>query len=89
MPTTRPRHVVTESDRLADALNAAAKRWPADAHNRAKLLMHLVEEGIRVMDLDHKRRQKARAKAVRQTSGVLAGAYGPHHLEELREDWPG
>ncbi len=88
MPTTRPRHVITESDRLADALDAAAKRWPADAHNRAKLLMHLVEEGIRVVDLDHERRQAARAKAVRETAGALAGAYGHRYIEELREDWP-
>ena len=87
MPTTRPRHVITESDRLADALDAAAKRWPADAHNRAKLLMHLVEEGMRVVDLDHKRRQVARAKAVHETAGILAGAYGHRYLEDLQEDW--
>ncbi len=28
VPTTRPRHVVTETDDLADALDAAARLWP-------------------------------------------------------------
>jgi hypothetical protein len=88
MPTTRPRHVITESDRIAEALDAAAKRWPADANNRARLLLHLVEEGFRAIDEDHERRQATWAEKVRQTAGVLPGVYGLRYLEELREDWP-
>ena len=88
MPTTRPRHVITESDRIAEALDAAARRWPADAHNRGRLLVRLVEEGMVVIRQDHERRQAAWAEAVRETAGVLAGVYGPRYLEELRKDWP-
>jgi glutathione S-transferase len=88
MPTTRPRHVITESDRIAEALDDAAKRWPADAHNRGRLLVRLVEEGIRVIHQDHDRRQTAWVEAVRETAGVLPGVYGSRYLEELREDWP-
>ncbi len=32
VPTTRPRHYVTETDELAAALDAAALRWPDAAH---------------------------------------------------------
>ncbi|MDQ1744816.1 MAG: hypothetical protein QOE23_3155, partial [Pseudonocardiales bacterium] len=45
MPTTRPRHLITETDPVAKALDDAAKRWPEDRDSRAKLLLHLVEEG--------------------------------------------
>ncbi len=88
MPTTRPRHVITESDRIAKALDAAAKRWPDDAHNRARLLARLVEEGIRAIEQDRERRQAAWAAVVRETAGVLPDAYGPDYLDELREEWP-
>jgi hypothetical protein len=88
MPTSRPRHVITETDRIAEALDAAARRWPADAHNRARLLVLLVEEGMAVIGQDRERRRAARAEAVRETAGVLPGVYGPRYLEELREDWP-
>jgi hypothetical protein len=50
--------------------------------------VRLVEEGIRVIDQDHDRRQAAWAEAVRETAGVLPGVYGSRYLEELREDWP-
>lgn len=89
MPTTRRRHVVTETDHVAQALDAAARRWPADAHNRARLLRHLLEEGIRVVNEDKKRQQEAWLQTVRETSGVLSNiSYGPRYLEEMREDWP-
>jgi hypothetical protein len=49
MPTTRPRHLITETDQVAKALDDAARRWPEDRHSRARLLLHLVEEGHRAL----------------------------------------
>lgn len=88
MPTTRPRHLITESDELAAALDDAAQRWPEDRNSRAKLLVHLAEEGHRALiaDTHHKRTQ--RLAAIRSTSGALTGTYGSRYLEQLREDWP-
>ena len=43
MPTTRPRHLVTETDELAAALNVAAHRWPG--LSRSQLLVRLALEG--------------------------------------------
>jgi glutathione S-transferase len=80
--------VITESDRIAEALDAAAKRWPADAHNRARLLLHLVEEGIRTIGEEREQAQEAWAEAVRETAGVLPEVYAHGYLQELREDWP-
>jgi hypothetical protein len=88
MPTTRRRHVITETDQIVRALDAAARRWPADSGNRAKLLARLVEEGHQAVVGQRERDANARRDAVARTSGVLTGVYGDGYLAELREDWP-
>jgi hypothetical protein len=88
MPTTRPRHLITETDPVAKALDDAAKRWPEDRDSRAKLLLHLVEEGHHALIEEDSQRKKARLAAVQRTSGALTGSYDAGYLEELREDWP-
>jgi hypothetical protein len=88
MPTTRPRHLITESDDLAAALDDAARRWPEDRHSRAKLLVHLAEVGHRALIADSQQKRMQRLAAIQSTSGSLSGAYGPGYLEQLREDWP-
>lgn len=87
MPTTRPRHFVTETDDLAEALNAAASRWPG--LSRAQLLVQLALEGHRAAQQVHDDRRRRRLDAVHQHSGILTGAYGPDYLERLHEEWPG
>ena len=86
MPTTRPRHVITETEEVAQALDDAARRWPEE-RSRAKLLLRLVREGHRVVAGEHERRATTRRDAVARTSGALTGVYGPDYLSALREDW--
>lgn len=86
MPTTRPRHVVTETDDLAEALDAAAERWPS--LSRAQLLTRLALEGHRAAQRAREERRRRRLGALDEHSGMLPGAYGPRHLARLREEWP-
>lgn len=88
MPTTRPRHVITETDEIAKALDQAAKRWPADRDSRTTLLRHLVDEGLRAVIDEQARKSAARRATVARTSGALSGAYGEDFLVELRREWP-
>lgn len=88
VPTARPRHVITESDVVARALDDAAHRWPNDSANRAKLLLHLVNEGHKALIGEQKGNAAARRRAVAATSGALTGLYGENYLDALREDWP-
>ena len=88
MPTTRPRHLITETDPVARALDDAAKRWPEDRDSRAKLLLHLIEEGHQALVEEAGQLREARLAAIQRTSGALTGTYQAGYLEQLREDWP-
>ncbi|MBA3525122.1 MAG: hypothetical protein H0T85_11365 [Geodermatophilaceae bacterium] len=88
MPTSRPRHLVTETDRVAVALDDAARRWPEAKASRGMLLLRLIEAGHdAVRDEASERRQQRRA-AIHRTSGAFTGTYGPGYLEQVRQDWP-
>jgi hypothetical protein len=87
MPTTRPRLTITETDELADTLDAAAARWP-EIRSRRELLLRLVEQGRQVLDRERTEATARRRDAVRRTSGALTGSYEPDYLERLRDDWP-
>jgi len=80
--------VITETEQIVRALDDAARRWPADGGNRAKLLARLVEEGHRAVISQLEHDVSARRDGVTRTSGVLTGAYGDGYLAGLREDWP-
>lgn len=86
MPTTRPRHFITETDDLAEALDAAAARWPG--LSRGQLLVRLALYGHHAAQQAHDERHRRRLAAVREHSGMLTGAYEPDHLARLHEEWP-
>lgn len=86
MPTTRPRHFVTETDDLAQALDEAAAQWPG--LSRAQVLVKLALEGHRAAQQARDERRRRRLAALHRHSGVLTGVYGPNYLHELREEWP-
>jgi hypothetical protein len=86
MPTTRPRHFVTETPDLAKALDAAAARWPE--LSRPQLLVRLALEGHRAAQNEQDERRRRRLAAVAEHSGLLTGTYGPEYLSGLRDEWP-
>lgn len=86
MPTTRPRHFVTETDDLAQALDAAAGRWPR--LSRAQALVQLALEGHRAAQHAHDENGRRKLAAIRKHSGMLTGAYGADYLDRLRDEWP-
>ncbi|MGH9062371.1 MAG: hypothetical protein ACRD0L_00035 [Acidimicrobiales bacterium] len=86
MPTTRPRHLVTETDELRAALDAASQRWPD--LSRPRLLVRLAMEGHHAAEQAHEEHRRRRLAVLLDHSGILTGAYGRGYLAELREDWP-
>jgi hypothetical protein len=88
VPTTRRRHLITETEEVVRALDAAAERWPEDSASRSKLLLRLLREGHRALVEHHEDRLAVRRDAVERTAGALKGVYGENYLAQLREDWP-
>jgi hypothetical protein len=88
MPTTRPRHAITETDEVAHALSDAARQWPHDRERPAKLLLDLVREGHRAITADAERAATDRRAAIARSGGALTGLYPAGYLERLRGDWP-
>lgn len=86
MPTTRPRHLVTETDELSEALDAAALRWPD--LSRGQLVARLAVEGHRAVAAEHGRRREQRLAVLRAHSGALTGVYDASDRERLRAEWP-
>lgn len=88
MPTSRPRHSITETDEVSRALDDASHRWPEDGAARSKLLLRLLREGHRAITDDRKAQVQRRRDRVERTSGALTGAYARGYLSDLRADWP-
>lgn len=81
MPTTRPRHIITETPEIEAALNAAAARYPGDS--RADLVRRLVVRGADALAADLGRRRAV----LERVAGRYGNLYGPGYLDDLREDW--
>ena len=73
---------------VAQALEEAAERWPAERDHRGRLLVKLIEAGHRALSERDERQVTRRKEALARTRGVLTGVYGPGYLEEMRGDWP-
>ncbi len=86
MPTSRPRHQVTETETVARALDRAAKRWPGEP--RSKLLLRLVDAGGDALEQHQRLEEQAHCSAVNASSGAYSDAFGADYLTQLREDWP-
>jgi hypothetical protein len=88
MPTTRPRHTLTETEDLAAALELAAQRWPEDASRPSRLLLRLVKAGERAIAPQQQRARERRRRAIERHHGQFTGVYPPDYLEKLRSEWP-
>ena len=88
VPTMKPRHAVTETPEVSEALHAAARRWPADRDRPARLLRHLIEEGFKSIEPENVERHNDRLDTLHRISGSYTGLHEPGHLEDLRAEWP-
>lgn len=86
MPTTRPRHQITETPAVAHALDLAARRWPHEP--RSRLLIRLIRAGSETLEAAHGEAARHRQQAIAASSGKYADEFGDDYLAELRQDWP-
>lgn len=82
VPTARTRHVLTETDDLAEAIDAAAPQYPGES--RADVLRRLVRLGAEtIAEQQHRHRREVLDRA-----GRYPGLYPPGYLDRLRDEWP-
>ena len=74
--------MITRTDEVATALDAARRRWPGLTDT--ELLYRLIGEGYRALRHD----AEARRQRILTGAGALSGMYEPDYLDELRADWP-
>lgn len=86
MPTTRPRHQVTETPAVEAALNRAQQRWPD--LSRGQSLVRLLEVGAESLSTAESRRRDLIMELVATFEEKYATAYPEGYLSDLREDWP-
>jgi hypothetical protein len=85
VPTTRPRHQITETPAVAHALDIAAQRWPTEP--RSKLLLLLVRAGSAALEEGYNEKTRRRQHTIDASSGKYADAFSGDYLAELRRDW--
>ena len=82
MPTARARHLITETDELAAALDEAAEAFPHDS--RAAVLRRLALVGAETLT---ERRDRHRATVLAHATG-FPGLYAPDERDAVRDEWP-
>ena len=88
MPTARQRHMITETEELSRALDAAATIWPSEKDKRAELLRHIIEEGVIAITSVADKKVRKRLAAINDVAGSMTGVWPENWRVQLRDEWP-
>ena len=80
--------MVTESDRLATALDAAAELWPEARGERSVLLRHVLDAGIDAVERQKDERDRNQKDLISQVAGSMTGVWPAGWREEMLDEWP-
>jgi hypothetical protein len=80
--------MITETDGLSAALDAAAAMWPEHAGQRGHLLRLVLELGIEQVIGTGQLRRESRLEAIRAAAGSLENVWPENWREELAGEWP-
>lgn len=88
MPTQRKRHMITESDRITQALDAVAARWPELANDPSQQLRRVLEIGIEQLLAETAAIRAERTAVLGKIAGSMPEVWPSNWREELRDEWP-
>ena len=80
--------MITETDDVAAAIDAAAQVWPEIRGDRAALLRKVVQQGAESLAASGAEAVARRMSAIRRTAGALPDVYRQDEARRLREEWP-
>ena len=88
MPTTRPVHIIIETDEIRDAIDNAAGIWPALADQRTLLLVKIFEAGIGAVTARALGKTGVRLAKVQELAGSMDDVWPTSWKNEFANDWP-
>lgn len=88
MPTERPRHMITETDELSEALAHAERLWPELKGQRSQLLRKILEVGSEQLVKSANEEASERERLIQNLAGTLNDVWPANWREELADDWP-
>lgn len=80
--------MITESDRIAEALELAALKWPEHSGDRGALLRKILEIGLDSLTQSASQETNARLQQIDKAAGSMDGVWPKNWREELSQDWP-
>jgi len=84
VPTTRPRHQITETEDIAAAIDAGLREWPD--LSRSEVIRELILKGAESLNLTAVERVLAVELALKELASLNIH-YPEGYLEDLRKDW--
>lgn len=86
MPTAHQRTNITHTAQVARALDVARRGWPNERRDSA-LILHLLEEGAKVVEARTADAEAARREHLRRVAGKRSALYPDGYLDDLRGEW--
>ena len=88
MPTTLPRHTITETPDVKTWLDDAARLWVDDAGDRPALIKRLLESGHRGVTASLDDATQRRRQAIKAASGSMTGLWpAGWYADYKRDEW--
>ncbi|MDR1189516.1 MAG: hypothetical protein LBK95_19040 [Bifidobacteriaceae bacterium] len=87
MPTSLPRHAITETRQIAAAIDLGASNWPG-ARGRADVARLLLLEGAESLRRRRYAERASREAALTRWAGAMPGVFPPGAVATLHEEWP-
>ena len=88
MPTKRPRHTITESDRLKNALRLASELHPELADNKTDLVREILNLGIESLERKDAETKVSRQQALKIIAGTLPNIWPADNKKERLAESP-
>ena len=88
MPTTRLRHMITETDLISAAVDKGAAAWPELQGNRTQILKRLIEVGSVAIDSDKSQRIANRLEAIESATKIFKDVWPENWRDEMNDQWP-
>ena len=80
--------MITETDRVAEALEMAAKAWPEHRGDKNTLIKLLLDAGREALESNNHQSRLMRLDAIANASSQFAEVWPNTWREEIANEWP-